>query len=76
MSVLYHPSKVNVVAAAISRLSIDSVAHVEDDVKAKQDLDPVLVDLKKSVSGKKPLRLSHKREMMSFDTKVVMCSEC
>ncbi|WMV18559.1 hypothetical protein MTR67_011944 [Solanum verrucosum] len=29
MSVLYHPSKVNVVEDALSRLSMDSLAHVE-----------------------------------------------
>ncbi|KAF3654575.1 hypothetical protein FXO37_16420 [Capsicum annuum] len=32
MSVLYHPGKANVVADALSRLSIGSVAHVEDSV--------------------------------------------
>ena len=30
MSVLYHPSKANVVANALSRLSMGSVAHFED----------------------------------------------
>ena len=33
MSVLYHPSKANVVADALSRLSMGSVAHVEDSKK-------------------------------------------
>ncbi|WMV25598.1 hypothetical protein MTR67_018983 [Solanum verrucosum] len=33
MSVLYHPDKVNVVADSLSRLSMGSVAHVEDDKK-------------------------------------------
>ncbi|WMV50499.1 hypothetical protein MTR67_043884, partial [Solanum verrucosum] len=33
MSVLYHPDKVNVVADAFSRLSMDSVAHVEEGKK-------------------------------------------
>ena len=33
MSVLYHPGKANVVADALSRFSIGSVAHVEDEKK-------------------------------------------
>lgn len=33
MSVLYHPSKANVVADTLSSLSIGSVSHVEDDKK-------------------------------------------
>ena len=33
MSVLYHPGKANVVADAISILSMGSVAHVEDEKK-------------------------------------------
>ena len=33
MSLLYHPSKVNVVDNALSRLSMGSVAHVEDGKK-------------------------------------------
>ncbi|WMV08741.1 hypothetical protein MTR67_002126 [Solanum verrucosum] len=91
MSVLYHPSKVNVVADALSWLSMESIGHVEEykrelvcdvhrlarlgvllvdsnegglyvqncsesffvsDVKVKKDLDPDMVDLKKSVSEK------------------------
>ncbi|KAH0773702.1 hypothetical protein KY290_010839 [Solanum tuberosum] len=91
MSVLYHPSKVNMVAYALSRMSMGSVAHVEDekkelvhdvhrlarlgvqlvdstkggvmvhhnskssfvvDVKSKQHLDPILMELKESVLGK------------------------
>ncbi|WMV37347.1 hypothetical protein MTR67_030732 [Solanum verrucosum] len=91
MSVLYHPSKGNVVADALSQLSMGSVAHDKDakkelvhdvgrlaqlgvhlvgsneggivlhndsessfvsDVKAKQDLDPTLVELKKSILEK------------------------
>src|SRR5688572_15811 len=91
MSVLYHLGKANVVADALSRLSMNSVSHVEDerkelvrdvhrlarlgvrlvdssngsvtiqngsesslleDAKAKQDMDPSLVDLKKSVETK------------------------
>src|SRR5688572_18795073 len=91
MSVLYHPGKANVVADALSRLSMNSVTHVEEekkelirdvhrlarlgvrlvdssdgsvtiqngsesslmeDVKAKQDMDPSLVELKKSVETK------------------------
>ena len=35
MSVLYHPGKANVVADALSRLSIGSVSHVE---KSKMNL--------------------------------------
>ncbi|WMV24171.1 hypothetical protein MTR67_017556 [Solanum verrucosum] len=64
MSVLYHPGKANVVANTLSRLSMGSVAHVEDDkkdlvrdvhrltrldVKAKQGLDPIFVELKEAV---------------------------
>ena len=30
MSVLYHPSKANVVADALDRLSMGSISHVED----------------------------------------------
>src|SRR5688572_32686051 len=91
MSVLYHPGKVNVVGDALSRLSMNSVSHVEDekkelvrevhrlarlgvrlvdssdggvvvlngsesslmmDVKAKQDMYPSFVKLKKSVETK------------------------
>ena len=33
MSVNYHPGKVNVVADALSRLSIGSVAYVEEKIK-------------------------------------------
>ncbi|KAF3641953.1 hypothetical protein FXO38_21372 [Capsicum annuum] len=33
MSVLYHPEKANVVADSLSRLSMASVAHVEEDKK-------------------------------------------
>ncbi|WMV50577.1 hypothetical protein MTR67_043962 [Solanum verrucosum] len=33
MSVLYHPGKVNVVADAFSRLSMESVAHIKEDKK-------------------------------------------
>ena len=35
MSVLYHPNKTNVVANALSRLTMGSVSHVEE---AKKDL--------------------------------------
>ena len=91
MSVLYHPGKANVVADALSRLSMNSVSHMEDekkelvkdvhrlarlgvrlvdssdgsvtiqngsesslmeDVKAKQDMDPSLDELKKCVETK------------------------
>ena len=91
MSVLYHPKKANVVADALSRLSMGSVVHFEDcknelvrdvhrlaqlgvrlvdcnkggvvvhndsklsfvsDVKAKQGLDPTLVELKELVLKK------------------------
>ena len=31
MSVLYHPDKANVVANALSRLSMGSVAHIEEN---------------------------------------------
>ena len=33
MSVLYHPGKANVVADALSRLSMNSVSNVEDEKK-------------------------------------------
>jgi len=33
MSVLYHPGKANVVADALSRVSMGSVAHIEDEKK-------------------------------------------
>ena len=33
MSVLYHPGKANVVAYALSRLSMNNVSHVEDEKK-------------------------------------------
>ncbi|WMV46420.1 hypothetical protein MTR67_039805 [Solanum verrucosum] len=69
MSVLYQPSRANVVADALSRLSIGSVAHLEEDeidlaiviahngsdssfmseVKAKQGLGPILVELMEAV---------------------------
>ncbi|WMV09561.1 hypothetical protein MTR67_002946 [Solanum verrucosum] len=58
MSGFYHPDKANVVADALSRLSMGSVAHIDDessfvaDVKAKQGLDPILVDLKEAVLKK------------------------
>ena len=39
MSVHYHPSKVNVVADALSRLSLRSVAHIEE--KNKQAIEGV-----------------------------------
>ncbi|KAH0705979.1 hypothetical protein KY285_010511 [Solanum tuberosum] len=91
ISVLYHPDKANVVEDALSRLSIGSMAHVEDekkelvremhrlsrlgvklvdstkdgvmvhmgyesfflmDVKSKQDLNPLYVELKESILKK------------------------
>ncbi|KAH0777836.1 hypothetical protein KY290_009247 [Solanum tuberosum] len=91
MSVLYHLGKANVVADALSRLSMGSVVHIDDDkkelvcdihrlaqlgvqlldstkggvmvhngsessfvidVKAKQDLDPILVEMKESALKK------------------------
>jgi len=33
MSVLYHPDKANVVPDALSRLSMGSVAHIDDEKK-------------------------------------------
>ena len=91
MSVLYHPSKANIAADALSRMSMGSVTHVEYekkelvrdvhrlsrsgihlvdspkggvmmqpnaksslvvDVKDKQHLDPILMELKDSILGK------------------------
>src|SRR5687767_14614162 len=91
MSVMYHPGKANVVVDALSRLSMGSISHVEEnkkelvndvhrlahlgvrlvdandgkvlitkgsqsslvnDVKAKQELDPKLVELKELVVKK------------------------
>ncbi|WMV59013.1 hypothetical protein MTR67_052398 [Solanum verrucosum] len=67
MSVLYSLGKANVVVDALSRLSMNSVAHIEEgkkelvsnvhrlakiDVKAKQGLDPILVELKEAVLKK------------------------
>ena len=91
MSVLYHPGKVNVVAYALSHISMGSVSHVKEekrelardvhrlarlgvrledspkggamvrhnsessvvvDVKSKQHLDPILMELKESVLNK------------------------
>ncbi|WMV13659.1 hypothetical protein MTR67_007044 [Solanum verrucosum] len=54
MSVLYHPGKANVVANAPNRLSMGSVAHIEDERKelAKQRVDPILVELKESLLKK------------------------
>ncbi|WMV09483.1 hypothetical protein MTR67_002868 [Solanum verrucosum] len=80
MSVLYHLRKVNVVANALIQLSMGSVAHggvvrnwsessFVSDVKAKQDLDPVLFKLKKLVSKKSTEAFSH-GEIVSFDIKI------
>jgi len=33
MSIVYHPNKANILADALSRLSMGSVAHVDDDRK-------------------------------------------
>ncbi|WMV45913.1 hypothetical protein MTR67_039298 [Solanum verrucosum] len=67
MSVLYHPGKANVVADALSLLLMGNVAHIENnkielvrdvhrlarlDVKAMQDLDLTLVELKEAVLKK------------------------
>ena len=38
MSVLYHPGKANVVDDALSRLSMNSVSHVEDEKKLVRDV--------------------------------------
>ncbi|WMV41044.1 hypothetical protein MTR67_034429 [Solanum verrucosum] len=52
MSVLYHPDKANVVADALSCLSMGSVAHINENVKSKQGLDWKLVEFKETVLGK------------------------
>ncbi|WMV41732.1 hypothetical protein MTR67_035117 [Solanum verrucosum] len=52
MSVLYHPRKANVVVDALIRLSMCSVAHIEEDVKANQGFNPILVELKETVLKK------------------------
>ncbi|WMV18671.1 hypothetical protein MTR67_012056 [Solanum verrucosum] len=64
LSILYHPGKANVVTDALSWLSMNIVAHIEDggvtvhngsklsfvlDVKAKRGFDLLLVELKKMV---------------------------
>ncbi|WMV49888.1 hypothetical protein MTR67_043273 [Solanum verrucosum] len=68
------------VADALNRLSMGSVAYVDDDTKdlvrdlnrwdyldfkAKQDLDPILVDLKKLVS---------KKSIVDFSQRVMVIS--
>ncbi|WMV55121.1 hypothetical protein MTR67_048506, partial [Solanum verrucosum] len=80
MSFLYHLGKENVVEDSLSRLSMGSVTDVEDDnkelvrdvhrldVKAKKDLDPVLVQLKKSVS-KKAIQAFSQEGIVSFNIK-------
>ncbi|WMV37455.1 hypothetical protein MTR67_030840 [Solanum verrucosum] len=68
MSILYHPGKKNLVADALSRLSMESVAYNEGgviihngsesyfllDVKARQDLDLVHPRLVEVSSGSRP----------------------
>ncbi|WMV50051.1 hypothetical protein MTR67_043436 [Solanum verrucosum] len=54
MSILYHLGKVNVVADALSPLSISCLSYVEDEVKAKKDHDPILIEWKEVVL-KKPI---------------------
>ena len=63
MSLHYHPSKENVVADALARLFMDSVAHAEEERKylpkyvdnigsggkEKKDGDPVFLKLKGAV---------------------------
>ena len=55
MNFQYHPSKANVVADALSRMSMGSTTHVEDDkkewVKDIHRLDRVGVQLVDSTSG-------------------------
>ena len=55
MSVLYHPGKANVMADALSRLSMGSVAHVENDnielVQEVHQLDRLGVRLFDSSKG-------------------------
>ncbi|KAF3643286.1 hypothetical protein FXO38_20699 [Capsicum annuum] len=66
MSLHYHPGKANVVADAISRLSMGSLSHVEEgkkemlaksslcaEVKEKQVEDPILEQIKKDVVQQK-----------------------
>jgi len=38
ISVLYHPSKVNVVAVALSQLPMGCVAHIEDNKELVRDV--------------------------------------
>ncbi|WMV55254.1 hypothetical protein MTR67_048639, partial [Solanum verrucosum] len=72
MSVLYHPDKVNVVADALSRLSMDIVAHVEEekrelvhDVNRFSQLDVQLIDSNEGVVVHKGFESS-----FVFDVKV------
>ncbi|KAH0680772.1 hypothetical protein KY284_021857 [Solanum tuberosum] len=112
MSVLYHLGKANLVADDLSRMSMGSVAHVEDekkelvcdvhrlarlgvqlvdstkggfmvhhisesssvvDVKSKQYLDPILMELKESVLNKS-IEVSPKGEMGCLGTKPLRCT--
>ena len=55
MNVHFHPSKANIVADALSRMSMESAAHVEDEkkelVKDVHRLDRLGVRLVDSTSG-------------------------
>ena len=55
MSVLYHPSNINVVADFLSRMSMGSVDHVPDDkkelVKEVHRLAPLGIQLEDSRNG-------------------------
>ncbi|KAH0655152.1 hypothetical protein KY285_030034 [Solanum tuberosum] len=61
MSVHYHPGKANVVADALSRLSMDGGVTVQNgaksslvvEVKEKQDSDPILLELKGAVHNQR-----------------------
>ncbi|WMV40552.1 hypothetical protein MTR67_033937 [Solanum verrucosum] len=70
MNVLYHPGKANVVVDALTRLSISSVTHVEEENKVLDKDVHQLAHLTFCLTGTKKLRFSPKGEMVFFVTRV------